>query len=81
MVTYPVGHGSGFTLTATNQIAFQAGSKTQARPFDDSVGLYAQSRTMSFANLLASIAAGGFGEQIFDATNGSYVGVSGSGTQ
>jgi hypothetical protein len=81
MVTYPNGKGVGFTASATNQIAFQAGAKTSCRAYDDSVGLYTPPIAMTFANMVASIASGGFADQIHDPSSGSYFGVSGAGTQ
>lgn len=78
-VTYPTGQGAGFTMVnGTSDITFDFGTKSQSRVFDDSIGLYTGLRTMSFANLRASIASGGFGEKILDPTNANYFGVTGS---
>lgn len=78
-VSYPTGQGAGFTMAnASSDITFEFGGKTTSRVFDDGIGLYTTPRTMSFANLQASIASGGFGERISDPVGLNYFGITGS---
>lgn len=78
-ISFPIGQGSGFTM-ATNvaDLATHFGAQLQARAWDKSIGLWTQLRTMSWANLLATIAAGGFGNAISDLNSNFFFGDTGA---
>lgn len=60
--------GTAFNISSTNGITM--GGATTARAWDDTVPAYTAARTMSFANLVATVAGGGFGSKIVDPVSG-----------
>lgn len=62
---------SGFNISCTNFIT--VGGATTARAWDDAGGAYTAARTLSAANLVATVAAGGFGSKLNDPVSGCRV--------
>ncbi len=64
---------ANIALRGTTQ-DIQLGSLTTCPAFDQTTNTFTASRACSFANLVATVAAGGFGNQICDPRMGAYVG-------
>ena len=61
-----------FSIATTPEIGFEfdAGTRTAIRAFDDAAGTYTAARNTTFTNLLATVAAGGFGKHMADPVSG-----------
>jgi len=66
---------AGFTLLGSSVDINFNGRGTTLPAFDQATGLFTAPRTASFANLAATVAAGGFGGTFVDPVTGSSVGI------
>lgn len=63
--------GTAWNISCTNFIT--VGASTTARAFDSAAGVHTAARTLSAANLVATVAAGGFGGSLNDPVTGCRV--------